>query len=116
MWGSFFLLAGCGQKTQLDAAGEAFVVAQQALAVGDRERALANLDASIAARPDVWAYVLRARLYAEQGEDVKATEDVEAGLSLDPEQSDLLWLKKQLKKPKHSRFQGRDAAPPSVSK
>ena len=38
------------------------------------------------------------------------------GLELDPQHSDLLWLQKELKKPKTSRFKGRRMNPPSHSK
>ena len=74
------------------------------------------LDASIAARPDPWAYLERAKLRAENDDDAAAKADVEAGLELDPEHADLLWLQKELKKSKRSRFKGRSKAPPSASK
>ena len=37
-------------------------------------------------------------MHAENGDDDDAKADIEAGLELEPEHSELLWLKKQMKK------------------
>lgn len=58
---------------------------QDALAAGDKETAIKELDASIAAQPDAWAYFQRGRLFAEKGEDDKSLADCAAGLGLDPD-------------------------------
>ncbi len=111
------LFCGCGPgEPKLDAAGNHFVEAQQALAAGDTEKAMEHLDASIAARPDPWAHFQRAKLHADAGDDEAAKQDCEAGLALDEQNSDLLWLQKELKKPARSRFKGRNANPPRASK
>ena len=108
---------GCGYSDPgLDEAATALVEAKQALAAGDSGQAMDLLDASIESRPDPWAYLERAKLHAENDDDVAAQSDVEAGLELDPQHSDLLWLQKELKKPKTSRFKGRRMNPPSHSK
>ena len=110
------LLVGCGEKSVLDEAATHLVEARSAIANGDSETAVEHLDASIAARPNTWAYYERARLLGEAGEDDEAKADIEAGLELDPEHSELLWLQKQLKKPKSARFKGSSGQPPSASK
>lgn len=117
--GLFILLSlcfGCSEKSVLDEAATNLVEAQKAIAEGDRVKAMELLDASIAAGPDTWSYYERARLHADNGDDAKAKSDIEAGLELDEEHSELLWLQKQLKKPKNKRFKGRSGQPPSVSK
>ncbi len=111
------LVLGCGgKKFELSESEAALVEARKAIADGDSAKALEFLDASIAASPDTWAYYERARLHAENGDDDDAKADIECGLELEPEHSELLWLKKQMKKSKKSRFKGSAGQPPSVSK
>ena len=110
------LMIGCGRKPILDEAAADLVGARQAVEEGDLSQAMELLDASIASRPNVWAYYERARLLAEAGDDDRAGDDIDAGLALDPEHAELLWLQKQLKKPKTARFKGRDGEPPAASK
>ena len=107
---------GCSQEPSLDESATLFVEAKQALADGDKDKALELLTSSIEFRPDPWALCARARLYAETGEDENARADIEAGLELDAEHTDLLWLQKQLKKNPRSRFKGRTGEPPSANK
>lgn len=108
---------GCGPKEQkLNPAAEHFVAARKALETGDKATALTELDAAIAAGPDVWMYVERAKLHADEGRDDQAKADVEAGLKLDAENGDLKWLDKELKKAKNRRFQGSAAEPPRSAK
>ena len=114
---SIVILAGCGGTgSVLDDADKALVDARQAISDGDDAKAMDLLDISIAAKPDTWSYYERARLHADNGNDDAAKADVEAGLELAPEHSELLWLQKQLKKPKKSRFKGTSGQPPSVNK
>lgn len=111
------LLAGCGgKKFELDEADAALVEARNAIADGDTAKAIEFLDVSIAAKPDTWSYFERAKLLAEEGDDDAAKADVAAGLEIEPEHTELLWLQKQLKKSKRSRFKGSSGQPPSVSK
>lgn len=114
--GVLLVAVGCGSKPVLDPAATKFVEAKAAIENGDTETAISLLTESIDLRPDPWAYYERGRLYAEEGEDDAANEDIAAGLEMDPEHSDLLWLQKQVKKPKQSRFKGRAGTPPQASK
>ena len=109
---------GCGGPSgpKLDNSAESFVEAQQALAEGDSARAMELLTASIEARPDAWAYFQRAQLYVAEDNDTAARADCKAGLELDPENANLVWLSGELKKPTASRFKGKFAKPPSESK
>lgn len=114
---SLALAIGCGgKKFELSEAEAALVEARKAVETGDSAKAIEFLDKSIAANPDTWSYYERAKLYAETGDDDAAKADIEAGLELEPEHSELLWLQKQLKKSKKSRFKGSQGQPPSVSK
>lgn len=109
--------AGCGDPgPQLDDAAQHFIAAQKALAEGDKTTAMQELDTSIAARPDPWAYYGRAELHADAGDDAAAKADCEAGLKLAPEHADLKWLAGELQKPARKRFKGKAAQPPSDSK
>lgn len=109
---------GCqgSRGPQLDDSQEKFVAAQQALATGDTGKAMELLTASIEARPGPWAYYVRAKLYAEAADDANALADCGAGLELDPENSDLKWLRDEIKKPPGQRFQGKNAEPPRANK
>jgi tetratricopeptide (TPR) repeat protein len=111
-----FTTLGCGPQSTLDQAGQAFVDAQQAIADGDQQRALELLGKSIESRPDPWAYYQRAKLLMESGQDEPARADIAAGLELQPDNNDLLWLQNQLKKPAANRFRGRDGTPPRATK
>ena len=73
---------GCGEDSVLDEAATSFVAAQEAVEAGDTAKAIEFLDDSIAKRPDVWSYHLRAKLHAENGDDELAKADVESGLEL----------------------------------
>ena len=108
---------GCGGSgVELDESGEHFVAAQQALAEGNREKAMAELTAAIKAGPDPWAYYQRAKLYSDAGDEKAALADCEAGLKIDPENTSLKWLQGELKKPKAKRFKGKFAKPPIETK
>ena len=110
-------ITGCGQTSgpDLDDSAESFIAAQQALADGDTDKAKQLLTASIEARPDAWAYYQRAKLYADAGDDAAAQADCQAGLELDAQNSNLMWLAEELKKPQPQRFRGKFAKPPSES-
>ncbi len=114
--GMLLAAVGCGSEPVLDPAATKFVEAKTAIENGDSEAAISLLTESIDLRPDPWAYYERGRLYAEAGEDDAAKEDIAAGLEMDPEHSDLLWLQKQVKKSKKNRFKGRAGTPPQASK
>ena len=113
-----WVVAGCGDSggPELDDSAHSFIAAQQALARGDTEKAMQQLTASITARPDAWAYYQRAKLYADAGNDRAALADCQAGLQLDPENANLHWLDRELKKTAGQRFKGTNAQPPSAKK
>jgi len=108
-------LVGCeAEKQELGSATDHFLAAQDALAKGDNEAALKELDASILAGPDSWAYYQRARLLTDKGEVEKALADCAAGLAIDPAHVELKWLQGELNKPADRRFQGRNKEPPAA--
>lgn len=102
------LLAGCGSSQpdgsqfQHDGAAKLFLQAMQ-IRETDQAGSLELLNESIEARPSHNAYYHRAWIYALQGDDQKASADVEAGLKLEPESKDLKWLEAELRKPPHQR-------------
>ena len=106
-------MLGCDAGEQeLGDATEHYLAAQQALAEGDNETALQELDASITLQPDPWAYYQRAQLYVDMKQDEKALADCDAGLQLDSSHIELKWLQGELKKPENRRFRGRNEKPP----
>lgn len=112
-----FCLAGCGGS---DSSGppesaQHFLEAQRAAASGDNPAALASLQASIDAEPNVYAYVERIKINAKQGTDAAVEEDLQAILKLDPENRDVAWIRTEMKKPAAARFDA-TAQPPSASK
>lgn len=110
---ALLIMMGCEEKSPIDDAAQALIDARDAVEAGDSAKAMELLDASIAARPDVWSFYERAKLHADNGDDDLAKEDIAAGLELDAEHSELLWLEKQMKKSKSARFK---TPPPSASK
>lgn len=116
VWLALFAMNGCSEKPVLDEAAVNLVDARDAIAQGETKLAKQLLDSSVAARPNTWAYYERARLLAEEGDEAGAQADIESGLELDPEHAELLWLEKQLKKSKRTRFKGKYGMPPSTHK
>jgi tetratricopeptide (TPR) repeat protein len=112
------LSVGCSSSDgpNLDDADRHFIAAEKAMAAGDKEQAIKELDASIAVRPTSWAYFKRGQLHAAVGNDQQAQADVQKGLELNPEDKDLKWLEKELKKPATRRFKGAAGQPPGMSK
>ncbi|MCO6043686.1 hypothetical protein NG895_07185 [Aeoliella sp. ICT_H6.2] len=111
-------LAGCGQRNspEQQPATRHFLAAQEALAKGDKEAAIRSFTASIDAKPNGWAYMERAKLYLDQGNDEAAIADCEAGLAIEPKNEDFKWLLAEAKKPANDRFKGKFAQPPSAKK
>jgi Tfp pilus assembly protein PilF len=102
------VLVGCGgsqpdgSQFQHDEAAKLFLQAMQ-IRETDQARSLELLNESIEARPSHNAYYHRAWIFALQGDDQKASADVEAGLKLEPESKDLQWLEAELRKPPQER-------------
>jgi tetratricopeptide (TPR) repeat protein len=108
------LLLGCGPKEKpLSSSNQKFLEAKELIAKGQKDEALAALDASIKEQPSLWALRERAKLHAERGEDQAAREDCDAALAITPDDADALWIKAELAKPKAQRFQGAAKNPPS---
>jgi hypothetical protein len=105
-------LSGCGSGHTATGASNHLVAASEALQSGEKDRALAELSASIDATPSAWAYFERARLKLEKGQEVDAKADVQKGLEFDPAYADLKWLSEELKKSPDKRFKGKFAKPP----
>ena len=78
----------------------------------DQNQALEMLNESIDARPAYNTYFHRAWIYALQGQENKALDDIKAGLALEPESRDLQWLDGEMKKPAKQRKL--DMPPPPV--
>ena len=104
------VLAGCGGGStsrdgsgfQHDTAAKLFLDAMKVRGT-DQAKAVTLLNESIDARPSYNAYFHRAWIFALQGEDDKAGDDLRAGLELEPESRDLKWLEGELKKPADQR-------------
>jgi Tfp pilus assembly protein PilF len=101
-------ICGCDSGDFVPKSAALIVQAKEAVEQGDKEAALAALGKSIDAEPSSWAFAMRARLYAEAGEDEKADSDVQAGLKLDNENAELKWIQKELKRPVEKRFQSNE--------
>src|SRR5687767_5088387 len=86
-------LVGCGGEPgpKVSDAGQHLIEARQAIAEGNTSKALEALDASIASEPNVWAYMERAKINAQQGNDQAVLEDCKALLKLDPKNRDVPW-------------------------
>lgn len=109
------LLGGCGGTPSEPTRGyNHLVAASEAITAGDKEKAMTELTAVIDSSPNGWAYFERARLHLEQGKEAEATADCQAGLALEPDNSQLKWLTAELKKPAAQRFKGRFAKPPGL--
>ena len=111
----FLLAAGCGEDPQVTA-DNAFYQAQDAASGGDKEQAVALLTQAIETTPRAYMYYERARLHLDLGKDEQAVADCEAGLQLDPEDKDLIWLMDETQKKPQARFRGRNAQPPRERK
>jgi tetratricopeptide (TPR) repeat protein len=117
-----FLLAmgnlfGCAsEEPPLADSAQTYIKAKELLDKGQKDEALAALNASIEEKPTYWALRDRARLLAERGEDDAARKDCEAALEISPEDADILWIKGELAKPKAQRFQGKLKEPPSSNR
>jgi Flp pilus assembly protein TadD len=99
-------VVGCSREVpELDDAGDHYVAAQDAIAAGDNATALAELNKSIQLREDAWSYFERAQIYAKQGDDASANADIQKGLQIDPNNTKLKWLSREMKQPKKRRFE-----------
>ena len=112
------VLLGCGgqKKPELSESRNFLVEARRAIGSGDLAKALEALDASIKSEPSLWAHLDRAKIHATSGNDDSARADCKAVLGFDPENRDIPWIQKELKKSVDKRFQGRFASSPSSSK
>jgi len=111
---AFLLICGCGGGNSTRQAANHLVAAAEAIKTNDKDRAFAELSASIDSSPSAWAYFERARLDLEKGQEDAATADCQSGLALDSTHRDLMWLSAELKKPAAKRFKGKLAKPPGL--
>jgi len=96
-------VAGCSDGDfEHDHVENLFIAALDAKPV-DEAKCVELMTQVIEQRPMHAAYFHRAWIYAEQGYIQQAQADVTAGLELEPENSDLLWLDGELKKPARKR-------------
>ena len=109
-------IGGCGgsQVEQIDAKNY-FLEAQEALRQGDTTKAIAAFTASIESKPNAWAYMERAKLYAAAGQGEQALQDAQKAVELEPDNADTHWLETELKKPAGQRFKGIFEIPPSAA-
>jgi tetratricopeptide (TPR) repeat protein len=112
-----FAASGCGPAdTEQEEAKNFFLEARTAKEQGDSAKALAAFTASIESKPNAWAYMERAKLQAEAGQEQQARQDSDAAVKLEPDNQDALWLQAELNKPAEQRFQGIFKIPPSGRK
>ncbi|MCA9196379.1 MAG: hypothetical protein KDA87_02535 [Planctomycetales bacterium] len=109
-------LVGCQQEQELGSGKEHYLAALDALGKGDTQTAISELSLSIEAEPDVWAYLERARIYSELGEDEKAKQDLVEAKKIDSANTRIGWIEGELRKAKDARYKGRLANPPQGGK
>ena len=111
------LTTGCAKKkTEINSSRNYLIEARQAIDAGDSAKAVEALNASIASRPNVWAYFELAKQQLALGDEKAALSNCEKALAMDPEMADAHWLQGELKKPAAKRFKGRFKDPPSSRK
>lgn len=109
--------SGCGgAATENVDARNYFLEAREALQQGDTNKAIAAFTASIESKPNAWAYMERAKLYAAAGQGDQALQDAQKAVELEPDNSDTRWLEAEMKKPANQRFKGIFELPPSARK
>jgi tetratricopeptide (TPR) repeat protein len=110
-------LCGCAsEEPPLADSTQKYIEAKELIDKGQKDEALAALNASIEDNPTLWALRDRARIYAEQGNDEAARKDIEAALEASPDDVDVLWIQGELAKPTDRRFQGRFKEPPGSNR
>jgi hypothetical protein len=109
-----FVASGCGVNHSTKGASNHLVAASEAIKAGEKDKALAELSASIDASPSAWAYFERARIELDKGQEDEAKADCQKGLAFDPSYPDLKWLSEELSKPPAKRFKGKFAKPPGL--
>lgn len=111
------LFGGCDAgKSEVTVSNNYFIEASRAIGAGDTVKAMEALNASLDIKPSVWAYMERAKLNLQNGDQQAALADCQAALAISPEDRDVLWLQAEIKKPASKRFKGRFKTPPSHSK
>ena len=112
----FCAVGGCESKTEVEKASDVFIQAAQASSEGKTDEAIELYSKSIEVKPLPFSYLARAKLYLEKEDTESAIADCQAGLELDSEHKDLIWLLGESKKPAEKRFKGENASPPSHGK
>lgn len=109
--------AACDSNTyDAPAEQEKYFQAQDAIAENNPQEAIRLLSESLEIKPTPYAYLQRARLFIDAGQQEQAIADCQAGLELAPDNKDLQWLLDECRKPAERRFQDRQSVPPSSFK
>ena len=109
---ALILTFGCSQQ-RLPESVSIHMQAMTASAADDHETAVQLLSQLVENNPNPQIYFDRARSLIALGRIDEALQDCDAGLQIDPEDRDLIWLRQEAEKPANLRFQGRNASPPS---
>jgi tetratricopeptide (TPR) repeat protein len=108
------VFSGCADdRPQVSSATQLLIDARGLIAVGENDKALEALNASIESEPSMWSLFERAKLHEKLGDDAAAVKDCDEALKLEPDDRDVIWFKTELKKPAGQRFLGQFKLPPS---
>ena len=108
-------LSGCGSE-KLPESVDLHLEALQAASDGDHLAAIDLLTKALEQHRDAKTYFDRARSYLELDQTAAAIADCDAGLAMEPDDADLLWLKNEAEKPRLKRFKGRNGEQPSLNR
>jgi len=97
--------AGCGGNSgkMVHSDGAKYYIEAMKVRTQDAEKCLELLEKSVAMEPTGPTYFQIAWIYAKKNDWDNAGVNVKAGLELDPENTNLLWLEQELKKPEKKR-------------
>ena len=97
---------GCGGSSggkMVHDDGAKYYIEAMKVRTQDADKCLELLEKSVASEPTAPAYFQMAWIYAKKNVMDKAGEHIKAGLELDPESTNLLWLDQEMKKPEKKR-------------
>jgi hypothetical protein len=111
----FLAVSGCadGDGKMVHGEGAKLYIEAMKVRTQDEARCLELLGKSIELLPTGSAYFHRAWIHAKRGDFDQAAANVSEGLTLEPENPNLLWIQGELNKPEKKR---NFKAPPSESK
>ncbi len=99
------IAAGCGGSSgkMVHGDGAKYYIEAMKVRTQDADKCLELLEKSVALEPIGPTYFQIAWIYAKKNVLDKAGENIKAGLELDPENTNLLWLEQEMKKPEKKR-------------